>query len=170
MPSGDCPNEAFSGGDDDRPPLRLLLGVDERATIDHLVVYVGTFGAQGRAVARVVHVIEQAAQSGLALETFEEASNLVEETVFELRMAGIGADGIVRRHRLRRIGDSLLQEASNWRADAIVLMAPRRRFFGWGVREQVLRRSRGTTVLVSCQAPTWQLRLGNDKPAHGTIR
>jgi nucleotide-binding universal stress UspA family protein len=148
----------------------LLLGVDERATIPHLVAYVATLGAQGRAVARVVHVIEHAVQGGLALETFEEASSLVEETVFELRMAGIGANGTVRRARLRRIGPSLVQEASRWSADAIVLMGPRRRLFGWGVREQVLRGSGATTVLVSGQPRTWQSRLGHDKRAHGTIR
>jgi nucleotide-binding universal stress UspA family protein len=151
-----------SDSDDDgmrgagRLPMRFLIGVDERASIPDLAAYVGTVGSNGRVIARVVHVIELLGRpGGLAIKSVEEASDLVDEASFLLRMNGIGADGMVRHGRPNRTGLVLLEEATNWRADAVVLLARRsgawRRFLGPGVREQVLRESRITTVLVSRQ-------------------
>jgi nucleotide-binding universal stress UspA family protein len=139
-----------------RLPLRFLIGVDARASIPDLVAYVGTVGTNGRAIARVVHVVELIGRpGGLTIESLEEASDVADEASFLLRMNGVGADGIVRHGRANRIGLVLLEEAANWRADAIVMLARRggawRRLLGPGVREQVLRESRITTVLVSRQ-------------------
>jgi nucleotide-binding universal stress UspA family protein len=139
-----------------RIPLRFLVGLDARATIPDLVAYVGTAGANGRAIARVVHVVELAGRRDrLAMESVEEASDVIDEAVFSLRMSGVGADGIVRHGRMDRIGLVLLEEAAKWHADAVILRGRRgrswRRLLGPGVREQVLRQSRTTTVLVSRQ-------------------
>jgi nucleotide-binding universal stress UspA family protein len=137
----------------DNLPQRFLVALDERATIPALAGYVARVAAEGRAIVRVVHIVDHAPPSGLTLETRDEAASLVEEAVFALRMAGVGAHGAVRHSRLGRVGLKLLEEASNWSADAIVLGA--RRAVGWqrllsrGVREQVLRRSTIVTVLVS---------------------
>jgi nucleotide-binding universal stress UspA family protein len=170
---GDADDVIRVGGGD-RLPLRFLVGVDEQATIPDLITYVATVGAEGRAIARVVHVVEHAFPSGFAIETVGEAKNLVEEAAFMLQMAGIGAEGIVRHGRVSRIGIVLLEEAANWHADAIVLRARRaigwQRLFGWGVREQVLKRSRVTTVLVSRQIPPVRRRLPNENRARGQLR
>lgn len=139
------------GGGSGHLPLRFLVGVDQRETIPRLIEYVATFAAAGRGIARVVHVVDHD-RSGLELETADEARDLVDEAVFMLRMAGIGANGVVRHGRMDRIGFLLVDEASLWQADAIVLSARRatgwRRLLGRGVREQVLRRSSFSTILV----------------------
>ena len=137
-------------------PLRFLVGVDEAATLPDLTTYLGSVGAHGRVVARAVHVVELVGlPSSRSLESAKEASALVEEAVFLLRMSGVGADGVVRNGAVDRIAEILLEEGSAWNADAIVLRARRtsglRRLLGRGVREEVLRRSRMTTVLVSPQ-------------------
>jgi nucleotide-binding universal stress UspA family protein len=135
-------------------PLRFLVGVDEAATLPDVTSYLGSVGAHGRVVARVVHVVELVGLPAVrSLESAKEASALVEEAMFLLRMSGVGAEGIVRNGPTDRIAEILLEEGSAWNADAIVLRARRtsglRRLLGRGVREEVLRRSRMTTVLVS---------------------
>ena len=156
-----------SVGGDGRIPLRFLVALDERATIPDLVAYVGVAGANGRAIARVVHVLEFTGRpGGLTTESVEEASYVIDEAVFLLRMSGVGADGIVRRGRMDRVGLVLLEEAAKWHADAVILRGRRgrawRRLLGPGVREQVLRQSSTTTVLVSRQT--------NAAPQHGIQR
>jgi nucleotide-binding universal stress UspA family protein len=159
-------DEVIRVGAGDRLPLRLLVGVDEQAMIPDLITYVATVGAEGRAIVRVV---EHTFPSGLAIETVGEAKNLVQEAAFMLQMAGIGAERIVRHGRLEQIGMVLLEEATNWNVDAIVLRARSaigwQRLFGRGVREQVLKRLRMTTVLVSCQIPRVRRRLPNENPS-----
>ena len=173
-PKDGSADDVIRFGAGDRLPLRLLVGVDEEATIPDLATYVATVGAESRVTARVVHVVEHAFPSGFAIETVGEAKNLVQEAAFMLQMAGIGAEGIVRHGRLDRIGIVLLEEAANWHADAIVLRARRaigwQRLFGRGVREQVLKRSRMTTVLVSCQIPPVRRGRPNESRARGQLR
>jgi hypothetical protein len=99
-----------------------------------------------------------------------EASALVEEAIFTLRMSGVGAEGIVRNGRVDQIAGILLEEGSAWRAHAIVLAARRtsgvRRLLGRGVREQLLRKSSMTTVLVSPQVVGSQKRTRRGRRAH----
>ena len=152
---GDADDVIRVGGGD-RLPLRFLVGVDEQATIPDLITYVATVGAEGRAIARVVHVIEHAFPSGFAIETVGEAKNLVQEAAFMLRMAGIGASGAVHHGRVNRIAAVILDDATTWRADTIVVSGRRtqglRRLTGRGVREQLVRRSTIPTALVSSPA------------------
>jgi nucleotide-binding universal stress UspA family protein len=90
------------------------------------------------------------------IETEEEAGSLVEAAVFSLRMAGIGASGAVRHGRVNRIAAVILDDATTWRADTIVVSGRRtqglRRLTGRGVREQLVRRSTIPTALVSSPA------------------
>jgi nucleotide-binding universal stress UspA family protein len=130
--------------------LRLLVGLDERESIRDLVAYVQSIATGGQAVARVVHVIDHAFPSGFTLETPEEARDLVDEAVFELQMAGVGAEPVVRHSRMGRVGLTIVGEASQWAADRIVLGGRRGHLFGSRVREQVLRRAPDATVI----APT----------------
>jgi nucleotide-binding universal stress UspA family protein len=137
----------------DEEVLRFVLGVDERVNLADLVNYVGKVGADGRVIAHVVHVVELVGRSGgLTRATIDDTSALIDEAVFLLQMAGIATDGIVRHGRPSRVGLVLLEEASTWRADAIVLRARRasgrQHLRAPGVREQVLRRSRIVTMLV----------------------
>jgi len=138
-----------------RLPLRFLVGVDEKEAIPDLVAYVGTAGANGRAIARVVHVVELVGHPRLGIESIEVASDMIDEATFLLRMSGVGADGILRQARPTQIGQVLLEEANHWNADAVVLLArragPWRRLLGPGVRQQLIRHSSTTTVLVSRQ-------------------
>jgi nucleotide-binding universal stress UspA family protein len=162
-------------GNADRGPLRFLVGLDEWATLPDLVSYVGSAGAHGRVVARVVHVVELIGfPTGFSLESVGEASALVEEGTFLMRMSGVGAEGVVRNARVDRIARVLLEEGLAWHADAIVLGARRssgaRRLLGRGVREQVLRRSSMTTVLVSPQSLRSKNRLRGGRRAHRAKR
>jgi nucleotide-binding universal stress UspA family protein len=140
-------------------PLRVLIGLDDLEGSAHLLAYATVLDKAGNAIARVLHVVEHVtAMAGPVIETPEEALELVDEAVFSLRMAGVGASGTVRHGRVNRIATGLLDEAASWQADAIVLSGRRRR--GWraisgrGVREQVLRRSPIPTTLVAPPAPT----------------
>ena len=159
----------------DRYPLRFLVGLDEWATLPDLVTYVGSVGARGSVVARVVHVVElMGIPASFSLESVGEASAMVEEGTFLLRMSGVGAEGVVRNGRVDQIARILLEEGLAWHADAIVLAARRtsgaRRLLGRGVREQVLRRSSMTTVLVSPQSLRSKNRLRRGRRAHRAKR
>ncbi|HMK98012.1 MAG TPA: universal stress protein [Acidimicrobiales bacterium] len=137
--------------DGDSTPLRILLCLDEKATIPDLVAYVRRAAVRGELAVRAVHVVDHAFPSGLALETEEEAKDLVDEAVFELQMAGTGGEGAVRHARMDRVAATLVDEAASFAADRIVLGAPRRRLFGLRVREQVVRRARATSVVAPHQ-------------------
>src|ERR1700728_1868658 len=113
-------------GNVDRCPLRFLVGLDEWATLPDVVSYVGSVGVHGRVVARVVHVVElMGFPPGFSPESVGEASALVEEGTFLLRMSGVGAEGVVRNARVDQIARVLLEEGLAWHADAIVLGARR---------------------------------------------
>jgi nucleotide-binding universal stress UspA family protein len=111
---------------------------------------------------------------GSSLESVAEASALVEEGTFLLRMSGVGAEGVVRNARVDQIARVLLEEGLAWHADAIVLGARRssgaRRLLGRGVREQVLRRSNMTTVLVSPQSVRSKNGLRDGRRTHRAKR
>jgi len=139
-------------------PLRVLIGLDDMEGGAHLLAYAKLLDRAGNAIARVLHVVEHVTvMGGPVIETPEEAVALVDEAVFSLRMAGVGASGTVRHGRVNRIATVLLDGAASWQADTVVLSGRRTR--GWraisgrGVREQVLRRSSIPTTLVTSPAP-----------------
>jgi K+-sensing histidine kinase KdpD len=126
----------------------LLLCVDERPTIPDLVAYAQTVARRETVVVRVVHVIDYALPGGLSQETVRHAKDLVDESVFELQMAGLGAEAVIRQSLSQRTAATLIGEAAMWSADEVVLGAPRRRLFGFHVRERVLR-SAGASAVVA---------------------
>ena len=76
----------------------------------------------------VLHVtpVEFFGRARFSLETPAEASYQVESAVFELRMAGIGAQGHVRRAWVDRVGQEISLDAAAWAPDVMVLGPPRR--------------------------------------------
>jgi nucleotide-binding universal stress UspA family protein len=80
---------------------------------------------------------------------------VVEEAVFVLRMAGVGASGLVRTTLRRDVASLIVEESERWSADAVLVGAPHRRGVGrllsHGVRDQVIRRSsRPVLVAPAC--------------------
>jgi nucleotide-binding universal stress UspA family protein len=152
--SGGDPQDRPSTGVAEHAPLRFLVALCQRSELADLASYIAIAGAGGRGIARVVHVVGFGGSARSPVpESAAHASALIEEAVFTLQLAGIGASGTVRHASLQGIGPVLIDEARNWRADAIVMRAPRprrwHRFFGHGVLQQVLHRSTIATVLVS---------------------
>ncbi len=95
------------------------------------------------------------------LETESEAAEVVEATVFELRMAGIASSGQVRPALVGRVAQEIVAEATEWGADLIVLGFPRRgelatRLFG-SVTLRVLEHA-PCPVLVASPAGQRRLR------------
>jgi nucleotide-binding universal stress UspA family protein len=140
-------------------PPRVVIGFDDGTHDAHLITYVASLGVRRDQVARVVHVVEHSPYPGsLLLDGAEEARSFVDEAVFVLRMAGVGASGVVRHAPPSRIARVLTEEASSWGADSIIVSARRPRCwrapFGRGVRERLLRRSSYPIVLVSPRYPS----------------
>jgi nucleotide-binding universal stress UspA family protein len=79
------------------------------------------------------------------LETPTDAESLVDEAVFSLRLAGIGAEGRACSFPEDQVAQRIVEESMSWMCDAIVLGSRRlrglNRITGRGVRERVLRMS-----------------------------
>ncbi|HEX7268288.1 MAG TPA: universal stress protein [Streptosporangiaceae bacterium] len=109
------------------PPAyrRVLIPIQDAAQAEHAVELARRAGA---GEARVLHLNLRESYGGrrFALETDSAASDVVEATVFELRMAGIKATGLVRPALIDRAADGIIAEAAEWGADLIVLGFPRR--------------------------------------------
>jgi nucleotide-binding universal stress UspA family protein len=136
--------------------MRILVGLESREEV-HLLAYVRLLGRTGEVIVRVLHVIEYiTVMGGPMIETEEEARSLVEAAVFSLRMADIAVSGAVRYGRVNRIAAVILDDATTWQTDTIVVSGRRsyglRRLTGRGVREQLVRRSMIPTALVSSPA------------------
>ncbi|HTV10724.1 MAG TPA: universal stress protein [Acidimicrobiales bacterium] len=124
-----------------RGPLRLLLCVDEKSTIADLVAYAARAAIERQAEVRVVHVVDYAFPTGLTGETVRHARSLLDETVFELQMAGLGGEAVLRQCSRKQTAAALVAEARTFDADRIILGARRKRLLGCRVRERVLRRA-----------------------------
>jgi nucleotide-binding universal stress UspA family protein len=125
---------------------RLLLAIDQFESGQAAADFATGLALRSGADVRVFHVREMSNLMRVPpLETISDAGDLVDEAVFRLRVAGVGADGRSRSARTDDVGDRIADEASLWQCDAIVLGSIRRRGFdrisGCGVRESVLRRS-----------------------------
>jgi nucleotide-binding universal stress UspA family protein len=125
---------------------RLLLAIDQYESGQTALEFTAGLAAATGTDVRVIHVREL---SGLArvppLESPAEAESLVDQAVFSLRLAGIGAEGracsLPEDHVARRI----VEESLYWVCDAIVLGTRRlrgvSRLSGRGVRDRILRLS-----------------------------
>jgi len=133
---------------------RIVVGV-RRCEADRPVLQLATaLASQTGSGVQVVHVRERRCTKvePCYCESMEAASRVVEEAVFELRMAGVGASGKVTSTLQGRVAQSILDEADACGADAVVVGWHRRRglrrLFRTGDRERLMRLSRVPVILV----------------------
>jgi nucleotide-binding universal stress UspA family protein len=134
---------------------RLLFAIDHFESGQTALDFVAGVAAANDASVRVLNLREVPRMARVPpLETPTEAEHLVRDAVHSLQMRGVAAEGryvsVLQEHVARRIVD----EASLWECQAIVLGSRRLhgigRLSGRGVRERILRLS-SLPVLV---APT----------------
>lgn len=138
---------------------RILVPVKGADQQDDQLACIRDHAADGAIEVRVVYVtpVEYCGRGCFSLETPDDASYLVDAAVFELRMAGIGAHGGVRRALVDRVGREVSRDAAEWNPDVIVLGSScrsplkRRRL---GRIEGRLARSASCPVLVAPTAGT----------------
>src|SRR5260221_5926399 len=108
---------------------RVLVAVQDASQVEQAVELARRACVPGVTEARVLHIHLRETIRGqrFALETESSASYVVEATIFELRMAGIGASGQVRHALFDRAAEAIVADAVAWGADLIVLAYPGRR-------------------------------------------
>ena len=142
---------------------KILVAVGGQGANDAALHYAATAAGESGAAVRVVHLRQRDIYGGprFALESAEEAANVVDEAVSSLRAAGITATGSVREALIGREGAGIVDEAASWGADAIVIgpgpSRSWRRLFARGVRGQVLRLS-AIPVIVGPHRDRWPCR------------
>jgi len=125
---------------------RLLLAIDQFESGQMALRFAANVASAERASVRVLHIREvPRLRRVLPLETPAEAEELVRDAVHSLQLLGVAAEGqsvsVLEEHVARRI----VEEATRWDCQAIVLGSRRlhglARLSGRGVRERVLRLS-----------------------------
>lgn len=132
---------------------RLLVAIDQRGSRRPLIELTTQLANETDTCVHVLHVIEFAGRGCAApMETPSEAERVVEQAVFELRMAGIGSDGTTRAALRTDVSSLIVDTARRWGSHVIVLGTSGRqglgRLLGHGVRERVIRKS-SVPVLVA---------------------
>src|ERR1019366_7757654 len=123
---------------------RLLLAIDQYESGQTALELTARLAAATCTEVRVIHVREL---SGLArvppLESPAEAESLVDQAVFSLRLAGVGAEGRACSLPEDQVARRIVEESLYWVCDAIVLGTRRlrgvSRLSGRGVRDRILR-------------------------------
>jgi nucleotide-binding universal stress UspA family protein len=133
---------------------RVLIAVADAGQVGPMVELARRAGVSE---ARVLHLSLRESYGGrrFPLETDATASYAAEATVFELRMAGIAASGLVRHAVIDKAAEAITAEATEWGADLIILGPARRsafatRLFG-SVTQRVLQHA-PCPVLVAAPA------------------
>jgi len=108
---------------------RVLVAIEDASQVEGAIELARRACVPGVTEARVLHLNLRESIRGqrFTLETESEASYVVEATVFELRMADIGASGQVRHAPFDKAAEAIVTDAAEWGVDLIVLGAPRRR-------------------------------------------
>jgi nucleotide-binding universal stress UspA family protein len=108
---------------------RVLVAIEDASQVEGAIELARRACVPGVTEARVLHLNLRETIRGqrFTLESESEASYVVEATVFELRMADIGASGCVRHAPFDKAAEAIVTDAAQWGADLIVLGAPRRR-------------------------------------------
>ena len=104
---------------------RVLIAVADAGQVGPVVELARQSGV---GEARVLHLNLRESYGGrrFPLETDATASYAAEAAVFELRMAGMGASGLVRHALIGKAAEAITAEATEWGADLIILGPPRR--------------------------------------------
>lgn len=107
---------------------RVLVSVQDARQVGDAVELARRACVPGVTEARVLHLNLRDTIRGqrFTLETESEASYVLEATVFELRMGGIGASGHVAHTLFDRAAEAIVADAVECGADLIVLGYPRR--------------------------------------------
>jgi len=127
-------------------PRRVLVAIDQFDDRHEALAFTRELACTTGAAVRVVHVIEHHPTrlgQASALETRAEAEALVDEAVYSLLAPGVDVSCRVRAAKLQHVGATIVDEASSWEAEAIVLGSRRlrgwQRVLGQGVRQVVMR-------------------------------
>jgi nucleotide-binding universal stress UspA family protein len=125
---------------------RLLLAIDQFDSGQVALAFTCQLAVDHGADVRVLHVHERSMNARVPpLETGTQAQLLVDEAVFTLRLAGVGAEGLASSVRGDAVARVIVTESADWHCDAIVLGSRRlrgiERLSGRGVRERVVRLS-----------------------------
>ncbi|MGO9558807.1 MAG: universal stress protein [Acidimicrobiales bacterium] len=125
---------------------RLLLAIDQFDSGQVALAFTCQLARDHGADVRVLHVHELPMNARVPpLESGSQARLLVDEAVFTLRLAGVGAEGRASSVRGDAVARVIAAEAAEWHCDAIVLGSRRLRgidrLSGRGVRERVVRLS-----------------------------
>jgi nucleotide-binding universal stress UspA family protein len=109
----------------------------------------------GASEVRVLHLNLRESAGGrmFSIETQSDAAYVVDAAIFEMRMAGIAATGMLRNALVGRAAEEIVAEAAAWGADVIVLGPSRRgrfatRLFG-SVTLGVLQRAQCPVLVAS---------------------
>jgi len=121
---------------------RILLAIDGTESGEVSVDFVIPVARKCDAKVHVVYVNEvMVGGRGMTVSTHHEAHNIVDSAVAALWIAGVDADGEVRRGNCFTVDDRIVDSARAFGADVIVLGSNRRRwlrrFSGKGMRERV---------------------------------
>src|SRR5580704_14297350 len=101
---------------------RILLAIDETESAEVSVSFVTPLAREHQAKVHVVYVNEVLVGGrGMTVSTHQEARNIVDSAVAALWMAGIDADGEVRRGNCFSVDQRIVDSAQTFGADVIVL-------------------------------------------------
>jgi nucleotide-binding universal stress UspA family protein len=101
---------------------RLLFAIDQYESGQAALQFTECFAAATGTDVRVIHVRELSRLARVPpLESPYEADALVEQAVFSLRLAGIGAEGRACSLPEDQIARRIVEESLYWVCDAIVL-------------------------------------------------
>jgi nucleotide-binding universal stress UspA family protein len=125
---------------------RLLLALDQFESGQSALRLTAGMAQPGHSEVRVLHIRALSKWARVPpLETPPQAESLVNEAVFSLRLAGVGAEGHSCSVFEDQVAQRIVDESLIWLCDAIVLGTRRLRgldrLSGRGVRERVLRLS-----------------------------
>jgi nucleotide-binding universal stress UspA family protein len=117
---------------------RVLVAVADASQVDSAAALARQAGASK---ARVLHLNLRESIGGrrFPLETESAAVGVAEAAVLELRLAGIEASGQVMNALLDRAAEAIIDQASDWEADLVVL--------GSGHRGEIATRLFGSATL-----------------------
>jgi len=125
---------------------RILLAIDQYESGESALKMTTHLASAHQSEVRVLHIRELSRWARVPpMESTDQADHLVQDAVFALRVAGVGAEGRSCSLFTDHIAPQIVEESMAWFCDAIVLGTRRLRgvgrLSGHGIREQVLRLS-----------------------------